>query len=104
MADIGYIYVNAVTSYGVSLTYPSLVQSTARYELSNPDDLIIYIEETKATNLGINHEVHSNAYYVLGKGTDTTVKGSAFKVYVRGEQQGARYDSSDMAGFSYSTA
>lgn len=104
MADIGYIYVNAVTSYSLSSAYPDLLQSTARYELSNPDDLIIYIEETKATNLGLNHEVHSNAYYVLGKGTDTTVKGSAFKVYTRGEAGGARYDSSDMDGFTYDNA
>lgn len=104
MADIGYIYVNGVTSYSVSSAYPEILQSTARYELSNPDDLIIYIEETTAKNLGLNHEVHSNAYYVLGKGTDTTVKGSAFKVWTRGEAGGARYDSSDMDGFTYSTA
>ena len=104
MADIGYIYVNSVISYGISSLSPNLLQSTARYELSNPDDLIIYIEETTATNSSINHEVHSNVYYVLGKGTDTTVKGSAFKVYTRGEAQGERYDSSEMDGFTYLTA
>ena len=102
MADTGYIYVNSVWGYVAS---SDIIQSTARLELSNPDDLIIYIEKSEGVNIGAGRiKVNSNTYYILGKGSDTTIKGSAFRVYTRGEYNGARYDSTDMDGFSYSNA
>ena len=99
MADIGYIYVNSVGGYVAS---SDIEQAVARLELTNPDDLIIYIEKSEGVNLGAGRiKVNSNTYYILGKGNDTTIKGSAFYVWTRGEQNGARYDSTDMDGFSY---
>ena len=99
MADIGYIYVNGLASY---LAGSGIGQSTARLQLSNPDDLIIYIEKSEGVNIGTGRlNVNSNTYYILGKGNDITIKGSAFNAWVRGEQSGARYDSSDMDRFSY---
>ena len=100
MADTGYIYVNGLGSY---LASSGINQSTARLELSNPDDLIIYIEKSEGVNLGAGRiKVNSNTYYILGKGNDTTITGSAFSMWVRGEQNGARYDSDQLDGFSYS--
>ena len=88
MADIGYIYVNGLGSYLASY---GIGQSTARLQLSNPDDLIIYIEKSEGVNIGTGRlNVNSNTYYILGKGNDTTIKGSAFNVWTRGEQSGAR--------------
>lgn len=102
MADTGFIYVSSVGSY---IAGSDIGQSTARYTLSNPNDLIVYIEQTQGTNLGAGRiDVNSNIYYILGKGTDTTVEGSAFSLYTRGETGGARYDSDQMDGFSYSDA
>ena len=99
MADIGYIYVNSAGSYFAS---SGIGQSTARLQLSNPDDLIIYIEKSEGVNIGTGRlNVNSNTYYILGKGNDITIKGSAFNAWVRGEQSGARYDSTEMDGFSY---
>ena len=99
MADTGYIYVNSLWGY---IAGSDIKQSTARLELSNPDDLIIYIEKSEGVNLGAGRiKVNSNTYYILGKGSDTTIKGAAFYVHTRGEQNGARYDSTDMDGFNY---
>ena len=97
-----YIYVNSLSGY---VAGSDIVQSTARLELSNPDDLIIFIEKSEGVNIGAGRiKVNSNTYYILGKGSDTTIKGSSFSVYTRGEYNGARYDSTDMDGFSYSNA
>ena len=102
MADTGFIYVSSVWSY---IAGSGIEQSTARYTLSNPDDLIIYIQKTQGTNLGAGRiDVNSNIYFILGKGTDTTVEGAAFYLYTRGESGGAHYDSDQMDGFSYSNA
>ena len=103
MADTGYIYIN--TNYSFSLI-SEINQSTARYQLSNPDDLIIFIEKThgKSQSFDYGVDLNSNIYHILGKGGDTTVKGSVFKTWVRGDSNGICYDSDEMDGFSYSNA
>lgn len=100
MAENGYVYINSCLGY-VAGSY--IEQRTARYVLSNPDDLIVYIKKSEGKNLGIGGiSVNSNTYYILGKGGDTIIKGSAFSLYTRGEQNGARYESDQMDGFQYS--
>lgn len=102
MADTGYIYVNSCYGYTAG---SSISQSTARYTLSNPDDLIVYVEKTQGINLSAGRiHVNSNIYHILGNGGNTTVTGSTFSLYTRGEFNGARYDSDQMDGFSYSNA
>lgn len=98
----GYVYINSCFSF---LAGSNIQQHTARYVLSNPDDLIVYIKKSEGKNQGIGGiSVNSNVYYILGKGGDTAIKGSAFRLYTRGERYGAYYDSEQMDGFQYSGA
>ena len=63
---VGYVYVNSCTN-GYDI-FKSLRQSTARYKISNPDDIIVYIEQVTAPNNNVpGNQLKSNTYYFLGK-------------------------------------
>lgn len=107
MGDTGYIYVNSLfNNRGVT----NINFTNVQYTFSDPNDVIIYIEDVKETrNInGGNHEITGNNYYLLGNNVNKTIQQRAINIYVRGESNGARYknDSMDYINFDptmYST-
>lgn len=95
MADTGYIYVNSLfNNRGLSSLYLTNVQ----YTFSDPNDVIIYIEDVKETrNInGGSHEITGNNYYLLGNNVNKTILQKAINIEVRGDSEGARYQSDSM--------
>lgn len=97
---VGYVYVNSSKNgYGI---YKSLQHSIARYIISNPDDIIVYVEEVSAPNSHVTSgTLKSNTYYFLGKGTTHSIRSDAWYLYNRGGSKGQFYDSDEMDGFIY---
>lgn len=101
MATNGYVYVNSSKNgYGI---YKSLYQAIARYTISNPDDIIVYIEEVTAPNTHVvSGSLKSHTYYFLGKnGVTYSIRSDAWYLYNRGGTNGNFYDSDEMDGFIY---
>ena len=97
----GYVYVNSSKNgYGI---YKTLQHSIARYIISNPDDIIVYIEEVTAPNSHVESgTLKSNTYYFLGKsGITYSIRSDAWYLYNRGGSTGQFYDSEEMDGFTY---
>ena len=107
MGDTGYIYVNSLfNNRGVT----NINFTNVQYTFSEPNDVIIYIEDVKETrNInGGNHEITGKNYYLLGNNVTKTIQQKTINIYVRGESNGARYqnDSMDYINFDptmYST-
>ena len=97
---VGYAYVNSCTN-GYKI-YNCLRQSTARYKISNPDDIIVYIDQVTATNNNVpGKTLKSNTYYFLGKtGVTYSIRADAWYLYTRGFPE--LYDSNEMDSFTYS--
>ena len=104
MADeqkIGYVYLNSAYEKGYEILN-DLNQSTARYKITDPDNMIIYIESIEAPNNVVGGKLYSNTYYFLGKSGEThTVRGDCWEVYMRGASNGSWYNSTEMDIFQY---
>ncbi len=90
----GYIY---VTSLDMVHNFNSLKFQPTRYKVENAEDVIIYIaEETNTiTDSGGTLNTHGNQYYLLSKSAKNITL-DCTNVFVRGESNGARYDSEEM--------
>ena len=104
MADekIGYVYLNAANTRGYEILN-DLNQATARYKITDPDNMIIYIESIEAPNKRVDGgKLYSNTYYFLGKSGEThTIRGDCWEVYMRGAKNGSWYNSTEMDVFQY---
>ena len=106
MADeqkIGYVYLNS--AYG-NMGYEIgnyLDQATARYKITDPDNMIIYIDSIEAQNNIVGGKLYSNTYYFLGKsGEKHTIRGDCWEIYMSGSTNGGFYNSTEMDVFQYS--
>ena len=100
MADVknkGVIY---VTSLDMVKKYYDLIFQPIRYTIDDPDKTIIYIarETNTITDSGVTRNIHGNRYFLLSK-ESKTIRMDCVDVYVRGEANGARYDSDEMDSF-----
>ena len=105
MADeqkIGYVYLNsAYDNMGYEIGN-NLNQATARYKITDPDSVIIYIDSIEATNNIVGGKLYSNTYYFLGKsGENHTIRGDCWEIFMRGEGNGSLYNSNEMDIFQY---
>lgn len=105
MADeqkIGYVYLNSANTRGYEILN-DLNQATARYKITDPDNMIIYIESIEAPNKRVDGgKLYSNTYYFLGKSGEThTIRGDCWEVYMRGAKKGGWYNSTEMDAFQY---
>ena len=100
---LGYVYLNSAYGKGYDILN-NLDQATARYKITDPDNMIIYIESIEAPNTRIDGgKLYSNTYYFLGKSGEThTIRGDCWEVYIRGANDGGWYNSTDMDTFQYS--
>ena len=98
----GYVYINSAYSRGYDILN-DLSQATARYTITDPDNMIIYIDSIEATNKNVDGgKLYSNTYYFLGKsGEQHIIRGDCWEVYMRGATDGAWYNSTDMDTFQY---
>ena len=67
MADeqkIGYVYLNSAYGKGYEILN-RLKQATARYKITDPDNMIIYIESIEAPNNVVGGKLYSNTYYYM---------------------------------------
>ena len=100
MADVknkGVIY---VTSLDMVKKYYDLRFQPIRYTVDEPDKTIIYIarETNTITDSGVTRNIHGNRYFLLSK-ESKNMRMDCVDVYVRGEANGARYDSDEMDSF-----
>ena len=59
---LGYVYLNSAYGKGYDILN-NLDQATARYKITDPDNMIIYIESIEASNTRIDGgKLHSNTY------------------------------------------
>ena len=105
MADeqkIGYVYLNSANRKSYDIRN-DLDQATARYKVSDPDSLIIYIEKTESPNTHVDGgKLYSNVYYFLGKtGEKHSFRADCWEIYMRGAKGGSLYDSEEMDAFTY---
>ena len=99
---IGYVYLNAANTRGYEILN-DLNQATARYKITDPDNMIIYIESIESPNNRVDGgKLYSNTYYFLGKSGEThTIRGDCWEVYMRGAKNGVWYNSTEMDTFQY---
>ena len=90
----GYIY---LTSLDMAHNFNSLKFQPIRYKVETAEDVVIYIkEETNTiTDSGATLNIHGNQYYLLSKSAKNITL-DCTSVFVRGESNGARYDSEEM--------
>lgn len=95
MADTGYIYVNSLFN---NKTVKNINFTNVQYTFSEPNDVIIYIEDVKETrNIdGGSHEITGKNYYLLGNNVSKTIQQHAIDIYIRGESKGERYQNDSM--------
>ena len=100
---IGYVYLNSANTRGYDILN-DLRQATARYKITDPDNMIIYIESIEAPNSRVDGgKLYSNTYYFLGKSGEThTIRGDCWEIYMRGSKDGGWYNSTEMDTFQYS--
>ena len=100
---IGYAYMNSVHDKGYEI-YTQLEQATARYTITDPDNMIIYIDSIEAPNNNVDGgKLYSNTYYFLGKTGEThTIRGDCWDIFMRGSSNGGFYNSNEMDIFQYS--
>ena len=93
----GVIY---VTSLDMVKKYYDLKFQPIRYTIYDPDTTIIYIahETNTITDSGVTRNIHGNRYFLLSKASKN-IRMDCVDVYVRGEANGARYDSDEMDSF-----
>ena len=91
---IGYVYLNSAYEKGYEILN-QLDQSTARYKITDPDNMIIYIESIESPNTRVDGgKLYSNTYYFLGKSGEThTIRGDCWEVFMRGANGGVWYNS-----------
>ena len=99
---IGYVYLNSAYNRGYDI-FNNLDQTTARYKITDPDNMIVYIDSVEAQNTYIDKKLYSNTYYFLGKsGEQHIIRGDCWEVFIRGATDGVWYNSTDMDTFQYS--
>ena len=100
MADTKNKGVVYMTSLNMVNKYNDLRFQPIRYTIEDPDNTIIYItrETNTVTDSGVNRDIHGNRYFLLSK-ESKTIRLDCTDVYVRGEADGARYDSDEMDSF-----
>ena len=100
MADVGNKGVIYVSSLGMVSKYYDLRFQPIRYTVEDPDNTIIYItrETNTITDSGVTRNIHGNRYFLLSK-ESKNMRMDCVDVYVRGEANGARYDSDEMDSF-----
>ena len=100
MADVANKGVIYVTSLDMVKKYYDLRFQPIRYTVEEPDKTIIYIarETNTITDSGVTRNIHGNRYFLLSK-ESKNIRMDCVDVYVRGEANGARYDSDEMDSF-----
>ena len=100
MADVSNKGVIYVTSLDMVKKYYDLKFQPIRYTVEEPDKTIIYItrETNTITDSGVSRNIHGNRYFLLSK-ESKTIRMDCIDVYVRGEANGARYNSDEMDSF-----
>ena len=101
MADVGNKGVIYVSSLDMVSKYYDLRFQPIRYTVEDPDNTIIYIARETNTitdDSGVTRNIHGNRYFLLSK-ESKTIRLDCTDVYVRGEANGARYDSDEMDSF-----
>ena len=99
---IGYVYLNsAYDNMGYEIGN-NLNQATARYKITDPDNVIIYIDSIETQNNIVGGKLYSNTYYFLGKPEERhTIRGDCWEIFMRGEGNGTLYNSNEMDIFQY---
>lgn len=100
MADVSNKGVIYVTSLSMVSKYYDLRFQPIRYTVEDPDKTIIYItrETNTITDSGVTRNIHGNRYFLLSK-ESKNMRMDCVDVYVRGEANGARYNSDEMDSF-----
>ena len=100
MADVSNKGVIYLSSLQMVNKYNDLHFQPIRYTVDDPDNTIIYISREKNTITvdGVTRNIHGNCYSLLSKNSKT-MRMDCVDVYVRGEANGARYDSDEMDSF-----
>ena len=100
MADVSNKGVIYVSSLQMVNKYNDLHFQPIRYTVEDPDKTIIYIaRETNTIDVsGATRNIHGNRYFLLSK-ESKTMRLDCTDVFVRGEANGARYDSDEMDSF-----
>ncbi len=100
MSDVSNKGVIYVSSLDMVKKYNDLHFQPIRYTVEDPDNTIIYIsrETNTITVDGVQRKIHGNCYSLLSKGPKN-MRMDCVDVYVRGEANGARYDSDEMDSF-----
>ena len=100
MADVSNKGVIYLSSLQMVKKYNDLRFQPIRYTVEEPDKTIIYIarETNTITDSGVARNIHGNRYFLLSKNAKT-IRMDCVDVYVRGEANGARYDSDEMDSF-----
>ena len=95
---IGYVYLNSAYNNMGYVIGNNLDQATARYKITDPDNMIIYIDSIESQNNIVGGKLHSNTYYFLGKsGEKHTIRGDCWEIYM----YSGSYNSTEMDIFQY---
>ena len=99
---IGYVYLNSAYNIMGYEIGNNLDQATARYKITDPDNMIIYIDSIESQNNIVGGKLHSNTYYFLGKsGEKHTIRGDCWEIYMYSGSNGKFYNSTEMDIFQY---
>ena len=99
---IGYVYLNSAYNNMGYVIGNNLDQATARYKITDPDNMIIYIDSIESQNNIVGGKLHSNTYYFLGKsGEKHTIRGDCWEIYMYSGSNGNFYNSTEMDIFQY---